>query len=406
MAIEVLLLDVILDFLFIFDLKLLKAEYVYSYSVETNQSGRDAPSTNREHSRHNKQNKFHSHASPQSSRSSMGDGMQDNTIGFILAASSSAFIGSSFVVKKKGLKQASSSGIRAGAGGYGYLKEPLWWIGMVSMILGEAANFAAYAFAPAILVTPLGALSIVVSAILAHRYLNEKLNMFGMVGCAQCIAGSVTITLHAPEERDIAGVNEMVVLAMQPDFLLYAFAAVSGALYLMFKVAPKYGKSHIFVNIGICSLFGSLSVISCKALGMAIKMTFEGNNQFKYPATYFCVAVVACCVVTQINYLNKALDLFNSAIVSPIYYVMFTVLVIIASTIMFKEEQSFTQMTTQFCGFVTIVSGTFILHMTKDMEISGSLAGFNAKGQGPVTVLRGASSKSGEELPILNEREL
>lgn len=30
------------------------------------------------------------------------------------------------------------------------------------MVVGEAANFAAYAFAPAILVTPLGALSIIV----------------------------------------------------------------------------------------------------------------------------------------------------------------------------------------------------------------------------------------------------
>lgn len=30
------------------------------------------------------------------------------------------------------------------------------------MIVGEAANFAAYAFAPAILVTPLGALSIII----------------------------------------------------------------------------------------------------------------------------------------------------------------------------------------------------------------------------------------------------
>ena len=79
--------------------------------------------------------------------------------------------------------------------------------------------------------------------------------------------------------------------------MLYAFAAAGGALYLMFKVAPKYGKTHIFVNIGICSLFGSLSVISCKALGMAVKMTFEGNNQFRYPATYFCIMVSPSCVV-------------------------------------------------------------------------------------------------------------
>ena len=52
--------------------------------------------------------------------------------------------------------------MQAGIGGYSYLTEPLWWSGMLMMIVGEIANFAAYAFAPAILVTPLGALSIIV----------------------------------------------------------------------------------------------------------------------------------------------------------------------------------------------------------------------------------------------------
>ena len=41
-------------------------------------------------------------------------------------------------------------------------------------------------------------------------------------------------------------------------------------------------------------------------------------------------------MLTQINYLNKALDVFNTAIVSPIYYVMFTVATITASCIMFQ----------------------------------------------------------------------
>lgn len=47
--------------------------------------------------------------------------------------------------------------------------------------IGEAANFIAYAFAPASLVTPLGALSVLVSAVLASKYLNEKLNLLGKV---------------------------------------------------------------------------------------------------------------------------------------------------------------------------------------------------------------------------------
>lgn len=36
----------------------------------------------------------------------------------------------------------------------------------------------------------------------------------------------------------------------------------------------------------------------------------------------------------------QALDTFNAAIVSPVYYVMFTTLTIIASAIMFKVECS------------------------------------------------------------------
>jgi uncharacterized membrane protein len=48
--------------------------------------------------------------------------------------------------------------------------------------VGEAANFAAYAFAPASLVTPLGALSVLVAAILSSRFLNENVTLLGKVG--------------------------------------------------------------------------------------------------------------------------------------------------------------------------------------------------------------------------------
>lgn len=38
----------------------------------------------------------------------------DNIKGLVLALSSSLFIGASFIVKKKGLKKAGASGVRAG----------------------------------------------------------------------------------------------------------------------------------------------------------------------------------------------------------------------------------------------------------------------------------------------------
>ncbi|RVW38549.1 putative magnesium transporter NIPA6 [Vitis vinifera] len=254
-------------------------------------------------------------------------GVSDNTRGLILAMASSAFIGSSFILKKKGLKRAADSGTRAGAqsglligsimsirntsvylgvGGYTYLLEPLWWAGMVLMIVGEVANFVAYVYAPAVLVTPLGALSIIISAILAHFMLKERLQKMGVLGCVSCIVGSVVIVIHAPQEHTPNSVQEIWALATQPAFLIYVAATLSAVLALILYFEPRYGQTNILVYLGICSLMGSLTVVSIKAIGIAIKLTLEGISQVAYPQTWFFLTVAAVCVITQLNYLNKA----------------------------------------------------------------------------------------------------
>ncbi|KAH7277941.1 hypothetical protein KP509_38G016500 [Ceratopteris richardii] len=239
---------------------------------------------------------------------------------------------------------------------------------MITMIVGEIANFVAYAYAAAILVTPLGALSIIVSAVLAHVMLNEKLHKLGVLGCVICVVGSIVIALHAPQERSIESVKQVWKLAIQPAFLLYAASVVAIALVLIFHFAPRWGHTQVMIFVGICSLMGSLSVMSVKALGIAVKLTFEGQNQFFYLETWLFVMVVTTCVLTQMVYLNKALDTFNTAIVSPIYYVMFTSLTIVASVIMFKDwdGQSASNVVSEICGFITIISGTVLLHSTKE----------------------------------------
>lgn len=65
----------------------------------------------------------------------------DNEKGLALAVSSSLFIGASFIIKKKGLKRAGASGVRAGVGGYSYLYEPLWWSGMITSKITSAYLF-------------------------------------------------------------------------------------------------------------------------------------------------------------------------------------------------------------------------------------------------------------------------
>lgn len=61
------------------------------------------------------------------------------------------------------------------------------------------------------------------------------------------------------------------------------------------------------------------------------------QNEMGNWLTWLFLMLVVIFVTIQMAYLNKSLDLFNTGIVTPVYYVMFTTLVITASAILFKE---------------------------------------------------------------------
>ena len=98
----------------------------------------------------------------------------------------------------------------------------LRWLTVYPVVLGELFNFAAYAFAPAILVTPLGALSVLIGAVLGSHYLKEHLGTLGKIGCATCLIGSVIIVLHAPPDEEVESVDEILNYAIQPGMSSFA----------------------------------------------------------------------------------------------------------------------------------------------------------------------------------------
>lgn len=81
---------------------------------------------------------------------------------------------------------------------------------------------------------------------------------------------------------------------------------------MIYKIAPKYGRQNPLIYLSICSTVGSLSVMAVKAFGIALKLTMAGNNQFTHPSTYVFAIVVVVCVLTQMNYFNKALSQFST----------------------------------------------------------------------------------------------
>lgn len=299
-------------------------------------------------------------------------------VGITLALGSSLFIGSSFILKKKGLIDSNCLGEDSG---HAYLKNGLWWAGMILMAVGEVANFGAYAFTPAILVAPLGAVSVVFSAVLSSIFLKERLDFPAKVGCAQCLLGAIMIVLNAPETNSTSTLSEFYSYVITPGFLVYSILVLFAVLYLIYYLAPRYGKRHPFVYILVCSLVGSYLVLSVQGFGSSLVYSathWDTDNQFRIWTMYPLIGMVILTIIMQINYLNKALNLFSTAIVTPVYYVFFTTCTLITSAVLFRgfSVSSTLGVVSILIGFFVIVGGVALLFDYNLKQTKTSLMSF------------------------------
>jgi len=135
---------------------------------------------------------------------------------------------------------------------------------------------------------------------------------------------------------------------------------------------PSYGNTNVIVYTYICSTIGSLSVICCKGISLCIRETLAGTRTMINLPLFLLVIFLLLCICVQMNYLNKALDVFNTAIVNPIYYVFFTSSVIIASAILFQEWKHLTVIDSiaNITGFLVVIIAIFMLSAFKDIQIT------------------------------------
>ena len=242
-------------------------------------------------------------------RAGLADGPEERppafkAVGISLAVASGVFIGISFVLKKVGLLKANDKYNEEAGEGYGYLRNAYWWIGMTLMIIGEVCNFVAYAFVDAILVTPLGALSVVISTILSAIFLKERLSFVGKVGCFSCLVGSVVIAMNAPSQSSVSTIQDMKEFVIAPGFLSFAGVIIVACTFIAVWAGPRYGKKNMFVYITICSLIGGLSVVATQGLGAAIIAQISGKSQFKEWFLYVLFVFVIVTLLIEIIYLN------------------------------------------------------------------------------------------------------
>lgn len=263
-------------------------------------------------------------------------------------------------------RHMTSTGERRTTDALAFLRSPTWWSGTMLMAAGEAGNFAAFAFAPASLVAPLGAWSVVLAALLARAFLGETTTRRNVSGIVLCVCGALAIGTAGPDvEGALSDLDADTVSALlvRPPFVAFIVCILSATAALV-AVAhfTTLGEEYIFVYIGVSSLLGGVTVVCAKALSTFLRLTIEGHSQFGNWLPLALAISLALAIVAQLRYLNLAMARFGNSQVVPVYYVMFTICAMTSGVIMYREFDSLELTNIPFFfGIAATMSGVFLV---------------------------------------------
>ncbi|KAL0969596.1 hypothetical protein UPYG_G00229570 [Umbra pygmaea] len=219
-----------------------------------------------------------------------------------------------------------------------------WWCGLVLIVLGEAANFFSYAYAPLSLVAPLNAVSFIASSILGFIFLREKwkpkefLNRYGFsfLGCILTIAGTYLFAAFGPNYHQQLVAKEIVAHVVGWPFLLYVLVEIITFCLLLYFYKQR-NANYLVVILLLVALLGSVTVITVKAVAGMLIHSIIGNMQLQYPIFYVMLVCMVATVVFQATFLSQATHLYDSSMIACINYIFSTSFAIIAGAIFYLE---------------------------------------------------------------------
>jgi drug/metabolite transporter (DMT)-like permease len=180
-------------------------------------------------------------------------------------------------VAKMESKQGETLGGLTGSQIFGLLRRPSWVAGTLMLGLAIVLQLTSLGFAPLIVVQPLGAIALVITAILNARVTHTRLNRRTVRAIGLCVGGValfVTIAALTAVEQPITEqhlITILIILAV----VLVAFGVAFGFFRKKFRA--------IFYIVGAGVLYGFVATLAKVVINRVIQGEFEG-------LTFVCLA--------------------------------------------------------------------------------------------------------------------
>jgi magnesium transporter len=246
---------------------------------------------------------------------------------------------------------------------------PIWWVGLVMMLGGEVGNFFAYGWAPATVVSPLGAVAVISNCVLARVFLKETITVRNLVGCLFAIVGAIGIAFTAPTSILITTAGNSTVVeepgsrraggggAVSGEYIyeslvswrslgfligvLVASAFLANPCEWKRAVSAELRGRYVVCNVLMCGLLGCISVMSAKGVATAFTQMLKGDFVLWVGPhcwlTWILIISAIGSIVGQVQFLNRAMMAFGASEVVPVYFVIFTLSTVTAGMVLYLE---------------------------------------------------------------------
>ncbi|GAA5978670.1 hypothetical protein JCM11641_002807 [Rhodosporidiobolus odoratus] len=245
----------------------------------------------------------------------------------------------------------------------GFLTSPLWLFGFTLLNCGEFLNFLAYGFASPSVIAPLGLVTLVANVFLAPLVVGEPFRRRDLVGVLIAILGGATV-VYASKSSDQKPTPEDFLQAIsQPLFIVYASISAVAIVGLAYLSRTKYGDWFVLVDLALCALAGAFTVLCTKAFSSFLNL--NPVLTFKSWITYPVLFVLVITAVTQVNFVNKSLQRFESRVVIPIQYCTFALSTIIGSAVLYRDFEGIALPSLVNFVFGCVICGAGVYFLTR-----------------------------------------
>jgi drug/metabolite transporter (DMT)-like permease len=264
---------------------------------------------------------------------------------------------------------------------------------MLLNAVGELGNLLALGFAPASVVTPVGAVGVVFNAIFASLFLKEPFRKIDMIGLVLIVTGIVVVVLCSKESNVQLSVSECIdAYFNRAAFYIYVALLCGSCAWCISLYKRGLGTKYMSMSVHtrtlctlciftahtcrryilLCSLISSVTVLACKVAVGWVAMSGQGKNQFNHVLFYVAWLAVIVSAVVSVHYLQQAMQHFGNNQVVPVYYATFTLACVVGAAVVYKELDGSPadKLTGFFIGILVAFGGVFAIGMRRKGKAS------------------------------------